>query len=201
MWPRGVPAPPGELDDEPVGGGRQRTLAQAHLPDVEAGVAMHGVGRVDPIEPARVDEVERPTGNGLLGGLEQQAHRQARLVELLAHRVQGQARPKQRPGVEVVPARVRDIGAHRSPIEPGPLPHRQGVEVSAQGHPKRCLVGADVGDHTGRVHGPRGDPGALQPLEHQGRRAVFLAAQFRVAVQVPADAEQLGGERVDGAGQ
>ena len=108
----GVAAPAGEGDLDLVGRGRDRSHAQADLPDVERRVAVQREDAVDPDEPVLGDDVLGPTGHDLLGGLEDEPGADPGGHEAVLDGAQRECRADEGRGVHVVPARVADaVGA------------------------------------------------------------------------------------------
>src|SRR6478735_1395555 len=112
--PRGVAALADQPHGERVGGTGQRALTQAEAADVEARVAVQAEDVGDALERTGGDQLQRPTGHHLLGGLEQQAHapgQQAAGGDLR----QREPGSDQAGRVDVVTAGVGDPGAGASP--------------------------------------------------------------------------------------
>ena len=106
-------------------------------------------------------------------------------------RGQRERRAEQDRGVRVVPAGVRHIRHRRCVGGAGPLGHRQRVHVGPQRDPG-LPVGAEIagqsrpaGQHLGF------EPGVDQPLDDELRGGEFLAAQLRVAVQMPPPVDEV----------
>src|SRR5690606_22763921 len=102
--------------------------------------------------------------------------------------------------VRIVTAGVHDAGHGRAVGDVVRLVDREGVHVGAE-RDDRAVRGPDLGDDAGPadasadavaegLHGARGDVGG----------AVFLERELRVAVEIAAESDQLGFERL-GKGQ
>jgi hypothetical protein len=191
-------AVPLEIDREPVAGRRERPLPQPHLTYVETGVAMQGVCRVDPEHSSLGDDVVGAARDGLLGRLEEEPHRGAGGIEVVAQIAQGQRRPEKRGGVDVVAARVAYVRADRGEVEAGSLPDRQRVDVGPQGHAEARIGRAKVGDQTGARQPPHGYGRLPQSVRQDRRGPLFLVAQFGMLVEVAPDVDEFGAPGLDG---
>ena len=140
---RGVPAAPGEPHAEAVGGAGDGTDAQAHLPDVERGVAVEPEGVGDVLEPAGGDHLQGASGHDLLGGLEEQPDPTGE-PPLAVQPLQGEPGPEQRRGVHVVAAGVRDLVGAAAPGVLGLVADRERVEVGAQRDHGRPSAGSPI---------------------------------------------------------
>ena len=181
--------PPGPVqrDVDPVAGGGDRAGAQADLPDRHRRVAVQRERPGGAVEDAGGDHLGGAAGHGLLGRLEDAAHRAGQPVE----RGQRQRDAQDDGGVHVVPAGVAEAlagGGVRHVLEVG---QRQRVDVGAQHddrvarrrrrRPARCPVGSRRGV----------SPALAQPLLEEGRRLELGEGQLGVGVQVPAGGDQL----------
>jgi len=180
---------------EVVGGAGDRALAEPHLPDVEARVAVQPEDPVDARERAVLDQRQRSPGHHLLRRLEEQPHPAGQLPELV-HACDRDRGADQRGGVHVVAAGVGHALDRAGPGVVGEVRDRQRVQVGAQRH-RRSVV-ADLGDQAGarqRAHPPAG---ARQPRLRERGGADLPPGQLRVGVQVTAQRDELGTVLVHG---
>ena len=105
--------------------------------------------------------------------------------------------PSSARGVDVVAAGVADARHRRGELQARALAHRQGVDVGPQPHPEDRLGRTDVGDQTGAGQPAQRDAGELEAAREQIGRARLLAGQLGMGVEVPADVDELCGQRGD----
>ena len=150
---------------------------------------MQGEDPAHPGQRARADRVDGAAGHQLLGGLEDQPQRNRQF----RHPRQRQRGSQQDRGMRVVAAGVRRVGHGRFIRGTGPLGHRQRVHVGAQRDP-RFVFGAEIAGQP-RPAGQhlRVEPHVGQPFGDELCGGVFLAAQLRVAVEVPPPGDQVIG--------
>lgn len=101
-----------------VAGRGQRPLTHPDCTDVQGGVTVGGEGHVDPLHGTSVNRFLGPTGNDFLGRLEDPAHGQARLDELVLALFEGDDRPEQGHGMDVMTAGVAHPGDLEARQEP-----------------------------------------------------------------------------------
>ena len=185
----GVPAGPGQVDLDQVGGGGDGPDPDAEPADLQLGVAVEGVDGADPFQHPVGDDVDGAAGQALLGRLEDQPHPAGQAVGELG---QGQAGAEQDGGVHVVAAGVADP-RHRGAVGHVLLVLQgQRVQVGPQGH-RRPVAGADVADQPG-AGGQQAGPQAhgLQAAGDQGGGLAFGHPELGVGVEVTPEVDQLG---------
>lgn len=180
----------GEPNGHPVGRSGQRADAQADAPDVEGGVTVDGIDLVDAVEPFRLADRQRTTGDDFLGGLEDHPNAQPAADQVVLDRDEGQSRAQADRDVDVVTARVGHPGHHRGVGQVGPLRQRQRIEVGSQGDPVCRVLGSQVGDQP--RPGQQGDLDTRvgQRIGHVRGRAVFGEGQLRVAMDVAPEVKE-----------
>ena len=189
-----------QADDHPVGRRRDRARAQADLADLEAGVAVQGVGHIHVVEHGGAVQGLGPARHRLLGRLEEEAD-PARVLgteDLL----QGQARPEEDGGVDVVAAGVTDT-RHGRPVGHFLLVvQRQGVDVGSEqdrgpGPVPQVDLQAGLGGQWGD-----GGAGHLETGPDGGGRLVLGPRQLGVGMETTPEGDQLLAvgveERVEG---
>ena len=195
---RRVPAAAGERDLDAVGRARDRSLAQAHLADVERRVAVQRDDAGDPAQDTGREQPERAAGHDLLRGLEDQAdpaRQAAGHVQLL----QGHGGPDERGHVDVVAAGVGDAGRRRAPRVGGGVVDREGVEVGPQRH-DRTLLGSDLGHEPGALEAVVGDAQLVHPRGDHVGGALLVPGQLGARVQVTPQLDEIGRHDLDRAG-
>ena len=183
---------------ERVGGTGERALAQAEAADVEARVAVQAEDVGDALERTGGDQLQRPTGHDLLGGLEQQSHAPGQQAAGgdLRQREPGSDEPGR---VDVVAAGVGDTGAGAPPRVGDEVVDRQRVEVGAQRDQPAAV--ADLGQHPAALGSPHGPADPLRARSRPLRRcAPRPSHQLGVGVEVAAEGDQLVGVLVDDLG-
>ena len=192
------PPLPIEPDGQRVGGTGERALAQAEAADVEARVAVQAEDVGDALERTGGDQLQRPAGHDLLGGLEQQSHApgQQPAGGDLRQREPGPDEPGR---VDVVAAGVGDSGAGAPPRVRDEVVHRQRVEVGAQGDQPASRGRSRPAPRRPRVAAYR--PADLLERGHDRVGGALLGpAQLGVGVEVAAEGDELVGVLVDDLG-
>jgi gamma-glutamyltranspeptidase/glutathione hydrolase len=187
---RRVAALADDLDLEDVRAGGERPLLQADRPGLQVGVGVESDDRLDPLHGVPADHVERAAGDDLLRRLEDEPDAAG---EAVPEPVADDRHPGEDGDVEVVPAAVHDVGHPRGPGDVLLVVDADPVELAPHRDERSPLPAAHVGEEPGAVV-PAGDadPLLLEELRDVGRGVVLLAAQLRVAVEVPPE----GGEHL-----
>ena len=189
MGAGGVPARPGQVHRDQVGGGGDGPDPDPEPAHLQLGVTVEGVDDADPFQHPVADDVDRPAGQALLGRLEDQPDPAGQPVGVLG---QGQAGPEEDGGVHVVTAGVADPG------DGGAVGHvllvlqGQRVQVGPEGH-RRSVAVADVADQPGagrQEAGPEAD--GLEAAGDQGGGLPFGLPELGVGVEVAPEVDQLG---------
>ena len=184
-----MPARPGQVHLDQVGGGGDGPDPDAEPAHLQLGVAVQGVDRADPFQHPVGDHVDRAAGQALLGRLEDQPDPAPQPVGVLG---QGEADPEQDGGVHVVAAGVADPGDGRAVGHVLLVVQGQRVQVGPEGH-RRPVAVADVADQPrpGRQQA-RPEADGLQAAGDQGGGLPFGLPELGVGVEVAPEVDQLG---------
>ncbi len=162
-------------------------MSDRDLADLEPRIAVQGEDPRHAGQRSGRDGVDGAARHQLFGGLEDQPHPDRKL----GNRRQRQRGTQQDRGVRVMPAGVCHIGHGRGVRRAGALRHRQRIHVGAQRDPW-LMLWAEVADQSGPAGQHLGvQPRVGQPLSDELSSGVFLAAQLRIAVDVPAPGDQV----------
>ena len=175
--------------------------AQAHLADVEAGVAVQGEDAVDPDEPAGRDDLGAPPGMSSSAGWK--ISRTPSPARASASAWVARARPAPRSAVVCRSwpqawRRRRWCDAQGRPVS---LRDRQGVQVGPQGDAVCGFLGAEVDDDAAALQEGGGQPGRGQAVGDDPAGPGLEAGQLGVRVEVATQTDELGFELVDGGVQ
>ena len=187
MRARGMPARGVQCDLDEVGGRGDGAGGDRDPTDGQMGVAVQREDARHPGQRAGGNRIQCAAGHQLLGGLEQQSHRDRQV----RHRRQRGRGAQQDRGMRIVTAGMRHTRHRRRIRQPGLLVHGQSVDVGAQRDPGRAF-GSDVA----RQAGPAGqdlriESGVDEPFGDEPGGGELLATQFGVAVQMAAPADDV----------
>ena len=187
---RRVSAWSADRDRHHVGCRRDRTAAKRDAPCVELWLAMQPDHGSCVVEAAVGEHVECAARDALLGGLEDEPHAVSSESRVFGEE---QGRSDSDRGVDVVPAGMADPvcrAAVRNVLE---VVHGECVDVGADSD-HRAQGGAwarGVGDHAGpHRHRPAPVSGAADQVGDHPGRAVFVAAQLRVSMEVSTNLDE-----------
>ena len=185
-----MPSAATERDGDPVGCRREGAAAQPDVTDIQGGVAVDAEDGVDALDPSRLDDPLRSTGDDLFGRLEDQADAGALCRQGVHVLVQRQTSTENCGDVKVMAAGVADPLIERGKRQAGSFGHRQRVQVGPQSHAV-CRVGrADVGHQPARKQ-PHPDTSRDQPVRDHRRGSDLVARQLRVGMEVAAELDEL----------